>query len=354
MLHREEPLLTETRLYCCILIALAVAHLVLIVLHLFQQASFLQVDGDLLAHIHAVHSHVEWTLVADGTIRVEDVDGLEVVGLTQCIVVYIVGRRHFQTACSEFDIHIAVLDNRNHTVHQWHDDFLATQPLILRVFGVDTHRRIAHDGLRTCGSNHCVVALLILVDDIFCALSYLCALCHIIFQIKQLALLVFVDDLLAREHGLCLRIPVHHTQATIDKALVVEVYEHLQHTLATRFVHCEGCAVPIARCTQTAQLLQDDASVLVRPVPCMLQELFTSQVALLDALLSQFVHHLSLSSDTCVVGTWYPTSVFSVNTSLTNQDILNRVVEHVSHMEHTRHIWWRNHNRIRFSVVGFA
>ena len=46
--------------------------------------------------------------------------------------------------------------------------------------------------------------------------------------------------------------------------------------------------------------------MLVCPVPGMLQELLTRQVMLLDALLGEFLHHLSLSSYRGVVGTWHP------------------------------------------------
>ena len=38
-------------------------------------------------------------------------------------------------------------------------------------------------------------------------------------------------------------------------------------------VHGEGCAVPIAAGTELAELLKDDAAVLVSPVPSMLEEL---------------------------------------------------------------------------------
>ena len=85
-----------------------------------------------------------------------------------------------------------------------------------------------------------------------------------------MAFLLLINDLLCRKGGEGLRIPVHHAQTTVDKTLVIEVDEDFDHTLATSFVHCEGGAVPVAGCTQTAQLLQDDASVLMSPVPGML------------------------------------------------------------------------------------
>ena len=87
-------------------------------------------------------------------------------GLTQHIVVGVVGRRHFQTACTELDVYIAVLDDGDDTVHQRYGHLVALEPLVLRVLGVDTHGGIAHDGLRTRGGHDGVVAFLIFVDDI--------------------------------------------------------------------------------------------------------------------------------------------------------------------------------------------
>ena len=86
--------------------------------------------------------------------------------LTQHIVVGVVGRCHLQATSTELDVHITVLDDGNHAVHQRYDDLLALQPLVLRVLGVDTHGGIAHDGFRTSGCYYGEIALLILMDDI--------------------------------------------------------------------------------------------------------------------------------------------------------------------------------------------
>ena len=365
MLHREEPLLAETRLHSGVLVTLRVTHLVIVVLHLLHQASFLQVDGNLLAHLHSVHTHIQASLFRERAVRVEDVDGLQVMSLTQCVVVHIVSRCHLQTARTKLDVHITVFYHRNNTIHQRHNHLVASQPLVLRVFRIDTHSRVTHDGLRTRGGNHSIIALGILMNDV--ALLFQCLdrhlaahrsqvlwVSHIIFQMIQVALLITIDHLLRREHRLCLWIPVHHTETTIDQSLLVEVHKHLQHTLAALRIHREGSSVPVARSTQMTQLLQNDAAVLVRPSPCMLEELLTREVALLDALFSEAVHHLRLCGNRSMVRTRHPTSILAVDASLTDKDVLNRVVEHVTHVEHTRHIWWRNHNRIGFTPIRFT
>ena len=84
---------------------------------------------------------------------------------------------------------------------------------------------------------------------------------------EEVALLLTVDDLLGREGGEGFRIPVHHAQAAIDETLVIEVDEDLDDALRALHVHGEGGTVPVAAGTQTAQLLENDAAVLVSPFP---------------------------------------------------------------------------------------
>ena len=169
--------------------------------------------------------------------------------LTQHIVVGIVCRSHLQATRTELDIHIAVLNHRNHPVHQWHNHLLSLQPLRLGVFGVHTHRRITHDGFWTCGGHHGIIAFGILVNHVALATlvdSILAFRSHIVFQIEQVALLLLVNHLFGRECRQSLWIPVHHTQTTIDVALVIQVNKHLDYALATLLVHGEGRTVPVA------------------------------------------------------------------------------------------------------------
>ena len=192
--HREEPLLAETRLHGCVLVALRVAHLVVIVFNLLHQASSLQVFSNLFAHIHAVHAHIQASSLRDGAVGVEDVDGLEVMCLSKGVVVDIVCWSNLQTACSELYVHIAVLDHRDHAVHQRHDNLMAAQPLVLRVLGVDAHGGVAHDGLRTCCGYHSIEASVsILVQHLALAAcrhnGVGVGISHIVAQVEQVALL---------------------------------------------------------------------------------------------------------------------------------------------------------------------
>ena len=85
----------------------------------------------------------------------------------------------------------------------------------------------------------------------------------------------------------------------------------------------------------------------------MFQELFTRKVCFLDALLSQTVYHLCFSSDGCMVCTRYPARILSHHAGTSYKNILDGIVQHVSHVEHSRHVRGRNDDGVRFTSVGF-
>ena len=86
----------------------------------------------------------------------------------------------------------------------------------------------------------------------------------------------------------------------------------------------------------------------------MLEELLASEVTLLDALLSKTIYHLSFGSDRCVVCTRHPTSILSVNASLADEDVLDSIIEHVSHVKHTCYVRWWDNNSVRFTSIRLA
>ena len=315
---------------------LRVAHFVVIILHLFEQVGGLQVFGNLLAHVETVHADIEAAGLADGSVVVEDVDGGQVVFLAQHVVVYVVGRGYFQTAGTELDVDVVVHDDGYDAVDQRHDYLLPFEEGVAGIVGVDAHGRIAQDGFGT-GRGH---------DDVF-VLPF-----DVVAQVVELAVLLLVDYLFVREGGERLGVPVDHAHAAVDETFVVEVDKHFQHTLGAHLVHGEGGAVPVARGTQLLQLFQDDTTMLFFPLPGIFEELLAGEVALLDALGSQFVHHLGLGSNRGVVGSGYPAGVFALHAGAADENVLYRVVEHVPHVQNTGDVGGRNDYGVGFTTVG--
>ena len=234
MLHGEEPLLAETRLNSCVLVAFRVAYLVVIILNLLHQASRLKVKGNLLADIHAVLTYIHACSLRDCAVWIEDVDSFEVVSLAESVVVDVVSWSNLKTSCTELDIHIAVFDDRDDTSHKRHDDLVTTEPLVLRVLRVDAHSSVTHDSLRACGGNDSIIASVSILVKHFtlfaCRLNRIdISISHIVAEMVKLRLLITVDNLLSGKHCLCLWIPVDHAKTTVDETLLVEVNEYLQH-----------------------------------------------------------------------------------------------------------------------------
>ncbi len=234
---------------------------------------------------------------------------------------------------------------------------MAAEPLVLRVFGVDAHGGVAHDGLGTRGGYDGVVAFFIAVDDIALLFKVLKVLkvfkvLNVVFQVVELRALFFVFYLLGREGGEGLGVPVDHAESAVDEAFVVEVDEDAGDALAAGLVHGEGCAIPIAAGTELAELLQDDAAMLVGPLPGMLEELLAGEVVLFDALLGEGFHHLSLGGDGGVVGAGDPAGVLALHAGTADYDVLDGVVEHVAHVQHAGDIGRRDDDGVGHAVVG--
>mgnify|MGYP000879692689 CR=1 FL=1 len=132
----------------------------------------------------------------------------------------------------------------------------------------------------------------------------------------------------------------------------MEVYEDVDDALRALLVHGEGRALPVARGAEALELLEDDAPMLTRPVPGVLEEGLTRQIGLLYALSSQTPDDLGLRSDGGVVGTRYPAGVEATHTRPAYQDVLDAVIEHVPHVQHPRHIGRRDDDGVGRTSVG--
>ena len=338
MLHLEKPLHRKLRLYNHVG-TLGIPYLIGIGFHLIQQAGSIQVFFNLFTNIKAIHTDIKTGSLAQCTIIVEDIDAWQVILFTQHIVVHIMRRSYFQATCTELNIYIIIFDYRDHTIYQRNDYSLTFQPFILRVVRIDTHSGITHDRFRTGSSYHSIASFRITF--------------HFIAQIIQFAMLFLVDNFFIRKGSQSLRVPVYHTYTTVNQSLIIKVYKYFQYTFATLFIHSESGAVPITGSTEFTQLLQDDATMFICPLPGMLQEFVTGKICLLDTLCSQLIYYLRFRSDRSVVSTRYPAGIFTFHTGTAYQNILNGIIKHVSHVEHAGDVRGRNDDGVRLTTIGF-
>ncbi len=208
---------------------------------------------------------------------------------------------------------------------------------IFRIVGVDTHCGITHYCFGTSGCHDSITIFAF----------------NLVAQVVKFAVLFLVNYFLVGQSRLCLRVPVDHTNAAVNQPLVVKVAENLDNALRALFVHSESGTVPVARSAELAKLLKDDTTVFVSPVPSVLQKFVAAEVGFLYALLSKFVDNLCFGCNGCVVGTGHPDCILSRHAGTADKNILNSIVEHVSHVEDSRYIWRGNYNNVWFTVIGF-
>lgn len=94
--------------------------------------------------------------------------------------------------------------------------------------------------------------------------------------------------------------------------------------------------------------------MLLFPFPGMFEELLAGEVALAYTLGGKFCHHLCLSGYGGVVGAGHPEGVFAQQTCATYEDILDGVVEHVTHVEYAGHVWRGYYYGVRLARIGFG
>ncbi len=83
----------------------------------------------------------------------------------------------------------------------------------------------------------------------------------------------------------------------------------------------------------------------------MLEEVLSRELILLNTLLSKLLYHLSLRSDRGVIGAWHPASVVTRNASTTDEYVLDRVIEHVPHVQYACHIGRGHDDRVGLLAV---
>ncbi len=157
-------------------------------------------------------------------------------------------------------------------------------------------------------------------------------------------------DLKIGNRGFKMRIPVHQTLAAIDEALVVHIDKDLQHRVVETFVHREPVARPVTAGTKAFQLVDDGAAGLFFPFPDFFQKRLAahfSAAGLLGAGKLALDHHLRGNPRMVLPG--LPQRVMAAHPMPADQDILQRVVERVAHMQGTGDVRRRDHDAEGFS-----
>ena len=315
--HLHEPLGRDQRLHV-VVAAVAGAHIVAVRLRLDQIAVGLQIGHHRLAAGVAIHALIFAGVFVHGAVVADAADDLQIVPQAHLEVVGVMGGGHLHGAGTEADLAVIVAHDGDLAVHNGQDAGLADQVLELLVLRVDRNARIAHHRLRTGGGD----------DDIAAAVGERVA------DIPEVARLVDILDLRVGERRQAVRAPVDDAAALVDQALIVELAERLAHGLGAALVHREAGAGPVTARAHLLLLLDDAVAVLFLPFPHALKELLAAEVVAGQALLgAQLLLDLNLRGDARVVGAGEPQRLIALHPLEAGQDVLQRAVQRVSHVE---------------------
>ena len=157
-----------------------------------------------------------------------------------------------------------------------------------------------------------------------------------------MALLVLVLGLVVRDGGGAVGAPVDDALAAVDQAVVVPVAEDFTHGLGVILVHGKALVVKVDGAAHALDLLDDDAAVLVGPIPASVDKLVATDLQAADALALELLVDLGLRGDTGVVGAQHPARGLAAHAGHTDDGVLDGVVGGVTHVELAGHVGRRN------------
>ncbi len=315
----DEPLLREPRLKRGSA-AVAVHDRVVELLDVVKKTVLVEPLDDGLAGLVAVHAGELAVAVHDDGVLVEDVDLLEAVGLAHGVVVGVMGRRHLDEARAEAGVDMPIGEDRDLAVHDRQHDLGAHELGLLGVGRRDGHAGVAEHGLGTGRGD----------GDVLDAVD---GLDERVAQEPQVALLVLVLGLVVGDGRRTVGAPVDDALAAVDEAVVVPVAEDLAHGAAELRAHGELLVVEIDRAAHAADLRDDGAAVLVRPVPAGVHELLATDLQAGDALALELLVDLGLGRDARMVGAQDPTGRAAAHAVVADVGVLDGVVHGVAHVQ---------------------
>ena len=175
-----------------------------------------------------------------------------------------------------------------------------------------------------------------------------------IAQIPQTALDLDLQHFEIGDRGHQLRIPVDQPLVLVDQAFLVQLDEHFHDGARQSLVHREALARPVAGSTEALELIDDDAAALRLPLPDAFEEFGAAHVAatrLLPFHQLPLDHHLG--RDAGMIGAGLPQYVAAAHPLEAAENVLQRVVQRVAHMQRARHVRRRDHDGERRGVFSF-
>ena len=281
-----------------------------------------------------------------------------VAALGDLIVVKVVRAGNLHRARAEIWIWIFIRDDRNQAAELFRPDWdftqLADDRSIALIRRVHSHRAITKHGFRPRCCDRDIVPLLFQRDvavRIFLDIGVGLTASERIFEVPHMAVDFFILDFEIGNRRLELRVPIDQTFGAIDQALIIEIDKSLVHGRAEILVQREFGILPITRGAEAFELIENGAARFLFPLPDFFNEGVAAHgTTILIAAGCQLALDDHLRGNARMVHARLPTDILAAHPLEPAQNVLDRIVERVTHVEATGDVWRRNHNRIGFGA----
>ena len=295
-----------------------------------QVPALFQVLHNRLSGLVPIHAGVFRVVLGNfGVRRQADLHG-QMATLAHLEVVGIVGRSDLHTSGSFIQLCVLVPHNRNPSAHQRQDAIFSDQMLVPPVLRVHRNGGIAQKRFGSCGGHLQIAA----------------SAHQRVADVPEMALLLLIVHFGVGNGGPAVGAPVDDALASVNQALFIKLYKDLFHRPGAALVHGEALSGPIAGGAHFLQLRHDPIAVFFLPVPCPLQKFLSAQVLLGQALFAHGLHDFGLGGNGSMVRSRQPERVIALHPFVTDENILQGIVQSVSHVQLSRNVGRRNHDGI--------
>ncbi len=299
-----------------------------------QKAPLLQVRKHLLAAVHAVQPLVPAGFRRHAPVRADHLDLGQPMAPADLEVIRVVRRGDLQRPGAERGIDVGVGDDRNFTLHERQEHRFPDEVQVAVVFRVHRHRGVPQHGLGPGGGDHHRPR----------------AVFERVLQVVQVSRNLQVLHFDIGDGSAAPRAPVHNVVIAINQAFLVQPQENLPHGRRAALVHGEALPRPVTGRAEAAELGGDPVAVIRLPLPDPLQKLLPPEVVLGQALLGQLPFHPGLGGNPGVVGPGQPQRFEPLHPAPTGQNVLQRIVQGVTHVQLTGDVRGRHHDGIRLAA----
>ena len=278
---------------------------------------------------------VDFRAFADVAVKGKDVDHRQLVTTTHFVVVKVVRRGDLHAAGAFFHVGVFVAHDRDAAVNQRQHHEFANQIFVARIFRVNGHAGIAQQGFRTGGGDHQVIF----------TVSGFRAIGQRVADVPHGTFRFAVFHFEVGNGGAQFRVPVNQAFAAVDQVFFVQANKDFFHGIGKPLVHGEALALPVHGVAETAHLTGNGAAGFRFPLPDFVDKGVAAVVVAGFPFFSGNLtlnHHLG--SDTCVVGTGLPQSVFALHALVANHGIHDGLLEGMTHMQTAGDVRRRDHD----------